>query len=91
MAVPRIGRLLDVAAGILLLAGGALYLHAYFGLETLRGRPLADYAVGMEISRLAEFHALNQLSWAGLGIALAGFGVGVYAALVAKRAARAPA
>jgi hypothetical protein len=85
MAVPRIGRVLDAAAGVLLIAGGALYGRSYFGLEELRGRPLADYQTGMQITQLAEFHALSRLSWAGMAIAVAGVGVAIYAALLARR------
>ena len=89
MAVPRIGRVLDLAAAVLLVIGGALYAHAYFGLEALRARPLVEYEVGMQISRLAEFHSLERLSFAGLAVAIAGIAVGVSAAVVAVRARRA--
>jgi hypothetical protein len=88
MAVPRIGRLLDVAAAALLVVGGALYVRAYVGLEALRARPLAEFTAGMEISRLAEFHSLERLSYAGLALAIAGISVGVTAAIVAVRARR---
>jgi hypothetical protein len=85
MAVPRIGRLLDVAAAALLIVGGTLYVRAYFGLEALRARPLAEYEVGMAINRLAEFHALERLYFGGLGIAVFGVAVAVTAALIARR------
>lgn len=84
MAVPRIGRLLDGAAALLVLAGGACYARSYVGLEELRSRPIGEYAAGMEITRLSEFHALNRLSLAGLCLAALGIGVAVYAAYVAK-------
>jgi hypothetical protein len=85
VAVPRIGRLLDAAAAVLLLAGGALYARSYYGLEELRDRPPGAYSAGMEITRLAEFHALNRVSWAGVAVALIGVGVAVYAALLARK------
>lgn len=85
MAVPRIGRVMDVAAAALILAGGALYARAYLGLEALRARPLAEYALGMQISRLAEFHTLERLSIGGLLVAILGIGVAISAALIAKR------
>jgi hypothetical protein len=85
MAVPRIGRVMDVAAAALILAGGALYARAYLGLEALRARPLAEYAAGMQIGRLAEFHALERLSIGGLLVAVSGIGVGIAAAVVARR------
>lgn len=88
MAVPRIGRLLDGAAALLVLAGGACYARSYVGLEELRSRPIADYTVGMEITRLSEFHALNRLSLAGLALAVLGVGVAVYAAYIAKKRSR---
>jgi hypothetical protein len=85
VAVPRIGRVMDLAAAALLLAGGGLYVRAYVGLEALRAKPLAEYSTGMEIGRLAEFHAFNRLSLAGLLIAGAGIGIAIYAAHVARR------
>lgn len=88
MAVPRIGRVLDLAAVALIVVGGALYARAYIGLEALRARPLAEYTMGMEIGRLAEFHGLQRLSLAGLVISTLGVGVGIAAALVAYRLRR---
>ena len=85
MAVPRFGRVLDLAAAVLLLGGGVLYARSYFGLEELRGRPLGEYVAGMQITQLSEFHSLNRLSLAGLALAFLGIGVAVYAALVARR------
>lgn len=85
MAVPRIGRIMDLAAAALIIAGAALYLRAYIGLEALRATPLGEYTLGMKITMLAEFHSLERISFAGLTIAICGIGVAVSAAIVAKR------
>jgi hypothetical protein len=79
---------MDLAAAILILAGGALYFRAYVGLEAMRARPVAEYYTGMYINRLAEYHALERLSFGGLTVAILGIGVAVSAAIVAKRARR---
>jgi hypothetical protein len=84
--VPRIGRVMDLAAATLLLIGGVLYVRAYFGLEALRARPLADYQAGMEITRIAEFHALERLSFGGMALAILGVAVAAGAAVIARRA-----
>jgi uridylate kinase len=89
MAVPRIGRVMDLAAAALIVVGGGLYVRAYIGLEALRVRPIAEFNVGMQINRLAEFHALERLYFGGLAIAVVGIGVAVSAAVVAVRARRA--
>lgn len=88
MAVPRIGRALDLVAAALVIIGGAMYARSYVGLEALRARPLQEYRAGIEITRLAEFHALERLSLAGMLAAAAGIGVAVSAAVVARRHAR---
>jgi hypothetical protein len=85
VAVPRIGRALDLAAAALVVVGGALYARAYIGLEALRARPLAEFSVGMEIGQLAEFHSLERLSLAGLAVAILGICVAITAAIVARR------
>ena len=85
MAVPRIGRVLDLAAAALVIGGGAFYLRAYLGLKRLRATPLAEYSTGMSIDRLAEFHSLEWLSLFGLGLAIIGIAVAVTAAVVAHR------
>lgn len=88
MAVPRIGRVLDVVAGALVIIGAAFYLNAYVGLEALRAKPAAEFAQGMAIDRLAEFHSLERLSLTGLAIAIAGMVTAVAAAILARRLAR---
>lgn len=91
MAVPRLGRVLDLAAAALVIGGAAFYLRAYLGLQRLRATPLAEYSTGMPIDRLAEFHSLEWISLFGLALAIIGIGVAVTAAIVAHRIQRARA
>jgi hypothetical protein len=86
VAVPRIGRILDIVAAAFVIAGAALYGNAYIGLEALRAKPVAVYSSGMSIDMLAEFHSLERLSLIGLAIAVGGIGVALTAAFVARRA-----
>ncbi|HET9455222.1 MAG TPA: hypothetical protein VFO66_13130 [Gemmatimonadaceae bacterium] len=72
-SVSPIGRTLDIVAVLLVIGGGSAYFVSYRGLERLRGLPDAAFTRGMQIDRLAQFHALESLSW----WALAAIGVGV--------------
>jgi len=79
------GRLLDLAAVGLIVAGGVTYAVAYQGLERLRTAPEIAYTKGMLIEALAEFHRLTTLSRVGLGLVVLGVVMGVVAAITARR------
>jgi hypothetical protein len=88
--VGRLSRLIDLASLILILAGGALYLKAYFGMQELRSRPEAEFIRGESVAfgRIAEHARLTRVSRVGLAIAGLGLIVGLSAAAHARQIAR---
>lgn len=84
--VSPIGRLLDVVAVLLVAGGGIAYFISYRGLERLRSLPAASFTRGMQIDRLAQFHALETLSWWALTAIAVGVTCGVGAWYWERRA-----
>ena len=78
-SVSPLGRLLDVVSVLLVIGGAAAYFVSYRGLERLRSLPDAAFTRGMQIDRLAQFHALESLSW----WALVAIAIGVTCGIVA--------
>ncbi|MFL5580694.1 MAG: hypothetical protein ACJ8AO_09980 [Gemmatimonadaceae bacterium] len=84
--VPRIGRLLDLAALGLLAGGAALYGRAWAGMRVLQDRTGASPSFG---AAMAEFDRWWRLSRVGIVLLGVGVLVGVGAAVIAARRARA--
>ena len=87
--VPRTGRILDLAALLLFLAGGALYARSWLGL-----RAIDDFRRGADdalFAAIAHADALSRIGRLGLVLMAAGGVVAIVAALVARRMARRPA
>lgn len=86
--IGRKSRAIDAASLICIVAGAALYLRAYVGMGALRVRAAdASFQPGSTevFVSVREYIFLHRLSWAGLGLAIIGIGVGVFAAVHAKR------
>lgn len=79
------GRLTDVGALLLVLAGAVGYVVSYVGLERLKNAPPIEFSAGMAIDRLAEYHRLAVLSRWSLAAIISGIGLGVYAWLSERR------
>lgn len=86
--VSPVGRALDVLAALLVIGGGYAYFVSYQGLERLRHLPDTGFTRGMQIDRLAQYHALETLSWWALAAIATGVGCGI-AAWYRERRARA--
>lgn len=82
--------MIDVASILLLLAGGAIWGFAWFGLEDLRMRPHEEFVPHRTVAfaRTAEHAKLTRISVLGLSVAGLGMIVGVSAAAHAQRLAR---
>ena len=84
--VPRIGRLLDVAGVLLILAGAACCGWAYLGLEQLRASGGKAFTPNMlAYASLTEYRHWMHITWFGLALIAGGIGVAVWAAVVARR------
>ena len=88
-AVSRTGRLLDLAAMLLVVGGGAMYAYAYVGLERLRTAPEIAFTRGMVINQLATYHSLASVSRWGLALIALGVGCAVVAWRRERRVQRA--
>jgi hypothetical protein len=89
--VGRASRAIDAASLVLIVAGAALYLWSYVGMGELRLRAAgASFQPGTTeaFASMREWARLHRMSWAGVGLAVIGIGVGVYAAMHAKRRRR---
>lgn len=86
LPVSPIGRLLDVVAVTLVTGGAVAYFISYRGLERLRNLPDASFTRGMQIDRLAQFHALESLSWWALTAIAVGVACGIIAWYRERRA-----
>lgn len=89
-AVGPLSRAIDLASLLLILAGAALYLRAYIGMEEIRTSPEVPFARGtVEAFELSKRHVrLKQLSYVGLGLVGAGLVVGLSAAAHAHKIRR---
>lgn len=85
--VSRAARALDIASLVLIIAGGALYLRSYFGMEQLRQRRPAEFVRGETVlwGGLYEHARLNRMANVGLAVSGVGVIVGLSAAAYAKR------
>lgn len=88
MSVPRIGRVLDLVGALLFLAGATLYARSWSGLRDMDAFVRAEGDVGFAAVERAD--ALSRLGTTGVALMIAGVAVGVLAAVVARRARRAP-
>jgi hypothetical protein len=75
--VSRLGRVLDLLALVLVLAGAGGYIVSYLGLDKLRAADIA-YSRGMTIQQLAEYHRLVLISRGALAAIIAGIACGVF-------------
>jgi len=83
--VPRIGRVLDALAAIGFLAGAAFYAWSWVGL-----RRMEDYARpenGDLFAAVAHADELSRFGRIGLALMVGAVGIGVIAAIVARRVA----
>lgn len=82
--------MIDVASLFLLLAGGAIWGFAWFGLEDLRTRPHEEFVPHRTVAfaRTVEHARLTRISVLGLSVAGLGVIVGVSAAAHAQVLAR---
>jgi hypothetical protein len=81
--VPRLGRLLDLAGLLLFLAGAAVFVRAWIGLEGVRHYQAAPDDLPWAATRLANGYV--HLQHVGGGIMLAGIAVFVAAWWMAGR------
>ncbi|MGH7677968.1 MAG: hypothetical protein ACRENU_05840 [Gemmatimonadaceae bacterium] len=83
-------RAIDLASLTLLVVGAALYLRAYFGMESVRTTPETPFVPGtMEaFALLNQFVRLKRLSYVGLSLVGLGLAVGLSAALHARKISR---
>lgn len=88
-AVGRLSRAIDIASLTLIIAGGALFLRAYLGMEEIRTTPEVPFVRGtMEVFELTNRHyRFKWLSYVGLGLVGAGVVVGLSAAVHARKIA----
>ena len=77
--VSRAGRLSDLGALLLVLAGAAGYVMSYVGLERLRSAPMVEFSAGMSINQLADYHRLVAISRWSLAAIAVGVALGAYA------------
>ena len=85
-AVPRIGRQLDVVGTLLFIAGAVCAGWAYVGFERLRASGGREFRQGMQPFEMLGEHAhWVRVTWIGAGLMVAGLGVAVAAAIVARR------
>lgn len=87
-AVPRLGRLLDVAGLLLVVGGAASYLYAYAGLERIRTGETV--ITGTMFATLNETSAYSRISDIGMALAVAGVLTFVAAFAVTRRARQSP-
>ncbi|HYC51118.1 MAG TPA: hypothetical protein VEB19_08430 [Gemmatimonadaceae bacterium] len=80
-------RLIDLLSVVLVLAGGAVYLNSYLGMQELRSRPHEEFVRGETVAfgRTAEHAKLTRISHIGLGIVALGILVGLSAAAHARQ------
>jgi hypothetical protein len=85
--VGRLSRAIDLLSLVLVVAGAALYLRAYFGMEAVRTTPDTPFVRGtMEAFALLNQHLrFKRLSWLGLALVGAGILVGLSAAIHARK------
>jgi hypothetical protein len=88
--VGRLSRRIDAASLLLILAGAALFLHAYLGMEAVRNTADAPFVRGtMEAFALTNrYLRLKRQSYLALGLVGAGIMVGLSAAAHAHKIAR---
>ena len=81
------GRQLDLAGMLLFLAGAACVGRAYIGLDRLRESGTREFKSGVTppFEMLGEHAHWMRITWAGSGLMIAGLGVAVAAAIVARR------
>lgn len=81
--VPRIGRLLDLAALLLFLIGAGVYGRAWLGLNELRrDQPVSE--VFAEFAAMGRFNDFWMMSRIGMWLMAAGGAVALLAAVVAR-------
>ena len=85
--VPPLARRLDLGGLILLLTGAACYLRAYVGMMGLEGGVAPG---GERFAGIREFDGYWQLSRIGIVLGAVAIMVMIAAAVIARRARRAP-
>jgi hypothetical protein len=92
-AVRRSSRIIDLVSLVLILAGAALYIRAYVGMEAIRTTPETPFTRGtMEAFELTNrYLRLQQRSYLGLALVSAGLLVGLSAAAHAHKIRRSEA
>ena len=83
--VPRVGRILDLGALLLFVAGAALYVRAWLGLRGMDSFVPDPSHAGFAALERAD--ALSSLGRIGIYLMIAGAVTGVVAAVVARRVA----
>lgn len=83
--VPRIARLLDLVALLLVVGGALTYGRAYLGMRALERLVGASGGLGVA---MAEFDRWWRLSRLAAGVFVAGLLAAALAALIARRASR---
>jgi hypothetical protein len=80
--VTRLGRKLDIVSLIFLAFGGALFIVAFLGMAKLRDLPEMQFVPGTveAYEYLNRYFRLQKLSFLGIGMAVAGIGIGLSAA-----------
>ncbi len=87
-AVPRIGRVLDLAGALVFLGGAALYARSWLGLRGMEEFVRADSDATFAAVERAD--SLSRLGTIGVALMIAGVAIGALAAIVARRARREP-
>lgn len=82
--VPRIGRVLDIVAALLFLAGAALYARSWIGLRDMDA--FLRVSGDTQFAAIARADELSRLGRIGVITMIAGVALGVVAAIVARRA-----
>ena len=80
--VSRLGRKLDIVSLVFVAAGAILFVLAFLGMAELRDRRETEFVPGTveAYAALNRYYRLQTLSYLGIGLAVAGIGIGLSAA-----------